>query len=355
MPSFSNDLEKIGSFSRLEGEVKKNNDKTIVWLPAKVDENTYLGDSIFTGVDSKARIKLKESIVELEENSVIKLLKSRNEEFKISLVRGKIKGKVKNKIKISYKSAFGEEKILNVENLDNSVTEFNLEAEEKSPETQVKAIFFENIFNGQILTSEDLNEEGLFEVVWSDIVDDKMLKLEKFNGEEIFKVNINSKNREYINFPKVNRKYVISIVSLDDKIIESSELWLIDDSNIIYPEIDSYKSKVYGVENDANLILRLTDYNNSIFTEYGNLYINVKNQNGLNNLLMIDENALSTGYIEIPLKDFGVYDLDLSGEVIEIEKSFSQAPIRVYFLPNELKNKIKLIKESIEHEIKFDE
>jgi hypothetical protein len=355
MPSFPNELEKIGSFSKLEGEVKKNNDKTIVWLSAKVDENTYLGDTIFTGVDSRARIKLKESVLELEENSVIKLLKSRNEEFKISLLRGKIKGKVKNKIKISYKSALGEEKILNVENLDNSVTEFNLEAEEEPPKTQVKPIFFENIFNGQILTSEDLNEEGLFEVVWSDIVDDKVLKLEKFNGEEIFKININSKNREYIKFPKINLKYVISIVSLDDEVLESSELWLIDDSNIIYPQIDSYESKVYGVKNEAKLILRFTDYNNSIFLEYGNLYINVKNQNGLDNVLMIDENALSTGYIEITLQDYGVYDLDLSGEIVEIEKSFSQTPIRVYFLPKELKNKIKLMKESIEHEINFDE
>lgn len=91
----TSNLTKIGSISFTDRDVRRKISKQFVWKTAKDQEKVFLGDSLFTGKNSSAKIKFdtgKELVV--QQNSLISFSKIEGQ-FMFDLQFGKISGEIK--------------------------------------------------------------------------------------------------------------------------------------------------------------------------------------------------------------------------------------------------------------------
>lgn len=100
--------EAIGNVESVQNDVRKKNSGTFSWLPSQNKEFVFQNDSLFTGENSEADIKLKDgSVISIKENSLVTLT-SRNGEMQLDLKFGNFQGNLTQNANLKIK-ADGEE------------------------------------------------------------------------------------------------------------------------------------------------------------------------------------------------------------------------------------------------------
>lgn len=86
--------EKIGSVFDKENDVRRRVSRSLMWFDINDSEDLYEGDTIFTGKDSKASLRLNEgSTLTLSSNSLV-VLKTKDEEISLDLKVGSFLAKL---------------------------------------------------------------------------------------------------------------------------------------------------------------------------------------------------------------------------------------------------------------------
>lgn len=140
--SQTSSLKKIGSISVSDRDVRRKVSKQFVWKSAKGNDNVYMGDSLFTGQSSKAKIKMDDGReLTVGENSLVSFANV-DGQFVFDLQFGKMEGEIKgaNCIKVLVQGKMteicGENAKLELD-ADGSVNVLNGKADVKSNNAKI--------------------------------------------------------------------------------------------------------------------------------------------------------------------------------------------------------------------------
>lgn len=100
VPSHSGKEPLIGTLSHTHRDVRRKNNDNFIWLPGNNKDQVYNKDSIFTGPDSQASIRLTDgSVIQIQENSLMNL-NLKNGQMELDLRFGQLTGNGNTPLKI---------------------------------------------------------------------------------------------------------------------------------------------------------------------------------------------------------------------------------------------------------------
>lgn len=355
--TLNSDLEKIGHFEIVRGLVKRSHSQSLSWFPAKNSDDAYMGETIFTGLESSARLKIEDNIIELKENSVIKLNKVTKDEYTISLIRGEVKGKIKDKFKVVYRDKKGKEKEVVLPVVEDTPLAFELEEDKEVKTEPLKPLFFENLSSNDVIFQKDLKSGQKLFLSWSGERDKPViLKLIDNNGSLISEKLVKGKKGANVILPKLNTRYLASIQYVGERDISSTSFWTLNSEKVTAPSVYfPSQQKLYGNE---ETIIHIPLENYEFYLEFGEVTLDVYFEENLHKTVDVTKKDIENGEIKLPIgefNNFGKYSLSLNGNVDEVGQTFSISSQVFYFLPLELSQKLLLDEEVINLELELKE
>ena len=241
------ELEVIGQVAEHRHDVRRKLVSDFVWYPIKNKSNLYVADSIYTGENSTAKIKLKNSLIVLEENSLI-TIGIESKKLSLNIEKGSFVGDIGKNSKLAVKLN-GKKREIEVK--DRSQIKFNIA---KTGEQQLA------VLSGQLQVK--VGEK--FETVKKNT----LLKIKKNGKIEKIKINLsliepitNKKIWHKDGSPKVKLKW-----SSDQK-IDSYKITILGKSKRVVKKSKNKYPEIFRGNNFSEDIIGLSDGNYRWFVE----------------------------------------------------------------------------------------